>query len=63
VSIPDRGEQWIAEAAYNHFRRLGTREQMAKLIDNLLSDNTVPQTVKNIVIRMAMIFSAEEGHS
>jgi hypothetical protein len=63
MTISERGEQWIAEAAYEHLRGYTTREQMAKLIDVLLSDKAASPLLKNIVIRMAMIFSAEEGHS
>jgi uncharacterized membrane protein (UPF0127 family) len=63
VSINEQGEQRLAEAAYEHFRGFSTREQMAQMIDMLLSDKTASPLLKNVVIRMAMIFSAEEGHS
>jgi hypothetical protein len=56
-------EQWLAEATYEHIRRRATREQMSEIIDVLLSDNNSSALTKNVVIRMAMIFSAEEGHS
>jgi hypothetical protein len=62
-SINEQGEQRLAEAAYEHFREFSTREQMAQMIDMLLSDNTASPLLRNVVIRMAMIFSAEEGHS
>jgi hypothetical protein len=63
MSINDRGEQWLAEAAYEHFREMSTREQMASMIDMLLSDKQASPLLKSVVLRMAMIFSAEEGHS
>jgi uncharacterized membrane protein (UPF0127 family) len=63
VSISKRGEQLLAEAIYKHFRGYSTREQMAQMIDMLLSDKAASPLMKNVIIRMAMIFSAEEGHS
>jgi hypothetical protein len=65
MSIDERGEQWIAEAAYEHYRKFSSREQMAQFIELLLSENTTTASplLRNIIIRMAMIFSAEEGHS
>jgi hypothetical protein len=36
---------------------------MASMIDMLLSDKEASPLLRSVVIRMAMIFSAEEGHS
>lgn len=56
-------EQSIAEAFYEFIRTEATREQTAELISRLLSDQETTRLTRSIAIRMAMIFSAEEGHS
>jgi hypothetical protein len=61
--INEEGQQWLAEAAYEHFRERVTREQMADMIDMLLSDKESSPLLKKVVLRMAMIFSSKEGHS
>ena len=62
MSLSPNSEQFLAEAAYVHFRETTTREQMAEMIHRLLSDQHLEDFTKKVVIRMAMIFSAEEGH-
>lgn len=56
-------EAWLAEATYEAIRSVSTKEEMAKIIHQLLSCEHATDHVKTIAIRMAMIYSAEEGHS
>ena len=60
--LTPNSEQFLAEAAYAHIRECVTKEQMAEMNHQLLSDKSIGPFTKNVVIRMAMIYSAEEGH-
>jgi hypothetical protein len=60
--LTPNSEQFLAEAAYAHIREHVTKEQMAEMIHQLLSDNEIEPFTKKVVIRMAMIYSTQEGN-
>lgn len=51
----------LAEATYIYFRSMSTREEMGELIHVLLLKRDASPEVRDVAIRMAMIYRAEEG--